>query len=139
VTSKPTEAKSHEATKAKKTICAIAEVAISPTMIAKAIEAKVPEANEAQEMISSCIKATLESVIQEDPLEHSKGKDTSGFPKVVPKVNAKKATEAKKHNDINMAKTPNKRLLVPRRGPGRPRSLPQARSTQLQRTRVPML
>ncbi len=81
VTSKPTEA--------KKTICAIAEAAIAPTVTAKAIETKVPEAIEAQEMIDPRIKATLESVIQEDPLEHSEDKDTSGFPKVVPKVNAK--------------------------------------------------
>ena len=90
------EAKAPEASKAQKIIGAIADNAVAPTATAKAIEAKVPEAIEAQEMIDSRVKATLESVIQEDPLEHSEGKDTSGFPKVVPKVNAK---QAKKHQD----------------------------------------
>ncbi len=108
VTDKATEAKSPEATEAKKTISAIAKAAIAPTVTAKAIEAKVPEAIEAQEMIDSHIKATLESVIQDDPLEHSNGKDTSGFPKDVPKVIAKKATKAKKHDAIKMAKTTKK-------------------------------
>jgi len=107
VTSKPTET--------KKTICAIAEAAIAPTATTKAIEAKVPEAIEAQEMIDSRVKATLESVIQEDPLEHSEGKDTSGFPKVVPKVNAMKATKAKKHDAIKMAKTTKKATGVTKR------------------------
>jgi hypothetical protein len=69
-TAKALKTNCHEATEAKKTICAIADVAIAPTTNAKA---KVPEAIEAQEMIDSRIKATLESVIQEDPLEHSKG------------------------------------------------------------------
>ena len=76
MTSKPTET--------KKTICAIAEAAIAPTATTKAIEAKVPEAIEAQEMIDPHVKATLESVIQEDPLEHSEGKDTSEFPQGCP-------------------------------------------------------
>ncbi len=63
-------------------------------------------------MIDSRVKATLESVIQEDPLEHSEGKDTSGFPKVVPKVNAKKA---KKHKAVKMAKTTKKATGVTKR------------------------
>ena len=67
------EAKSPEATEARKIIGAIADNAIAPTATTKAIEAKVPEAIEAQEMIDYRVKATLESVIQEDPLEHSKG------------------------------------------------------------------
>ena len=66
-------------------------------------------------MIDSHVKATLESVIQEDPLEHSEGKDTSGFPKVVPKVNAMKATKAKKHDAIKMAKTTKKATGVTKR------------------------
>jgi len=66
-------------------------------------------------MIDPRVKATLESVIQEDPLEHSEGKDTSGFPKVVPKVNAKKATMAKKHDAIKMAKTTKKATGVTKR------------------------
>jgi len=107
VTSKPTET--------KKTICAIAEAAIAPTATTKAIEAKVPEAIKAQEMIESRVKATLKSVIQEDPLEHSEGKDTSGFPKVVPKVNAMKATKAEKHDAIKMAKTTKKATGVTKR------------------------
>ncbi len=102
------EAKSPEATEARKIIGAIADNAVAPTVTAKAIEAKVPEAIEAQEMIESRVKATLKSVIQEDPLEHSEGKDTSGFPKVVPKVNAMKATKAEKHDAIKMAKTTKK-------------------------------
>ena len=109
------EAKAPEATEAQKIIGAIADNAVAPTTTAKAIEAKVPEAIEAQEMIDSRVKATLESVIQEDPLEHSEGKDTSGFPKVVPKVNAMKATKAKKHDAIKMAKTTKKATGVTKR------------------------
>jgi histone H1/5 len=109
------EAKAPEATEAQKIIGAIADNAVAPTATAKAIEAKVPEAIEAQEMIDSRVKATLESVIQEDPLEHSEGKDTSGFPKVVPKVNAMKATKAKKHDAIKMAKTTKKATGVTKR------------------------
>ena len=109
------EAKAPEATEAQKINSAIADNAVAPTATAKAIEAKVPEAIEAQEMIDSRVKATLKSVIQEDPLEHSEGKDTSGFPKVVPKVNAMKATKAKKHDAIKMAKTTKKATGVTKR------------------------
>ena len=112
---KASEAKSPEATEARKIIGAIADNAVAPTMTAKAIEAKVPEAIEAKEMIDSRVKATLESVFQEDPLEHSEGKDTSGFPKVVPKVNAMKATKAEKHDAIKMAKTTKKATGVTKR------------------------
>ncbi len=115
VTSKPTEAKSHKATEAKKTISAISEAAIAPTTTAKANKPRSLKPSGAQEMIDSHVKATLESVIQEDPLEHSEGKDTSGFPKVVPKVNAKKATKAKKHDTIKMVKTPKKATGVTKR------------------------
>jgi histone H1/5 len=114
-TTKAIEAKSPEPPEAQKIISAIADNAIAPTATTKAIEAKVPEAIEAQEMIDSRVKATLESVIQEDPLEHSEGKDTSGFPKVVPKVNAMKATKAKKHDAIKMAKTTKKATGVTKR------------------------
>jgi hypothetical protein len=115
-TAKANEAKSPEATEARKIIGAIADNAVAPTVTAKAIEAKVPEAIEAQEMIDSRVKATLECVIQEDPLEHSEGKDTSGFPKDVPKVNAMKATKAKKHDAIKMAKTAKKATGVVHQG-----------------------
>jgi len=115
VTAKSTEAKSSEATEAQKTISAIADNAVAPAATAKAIEEKVPEAVEAQEMINSCVKATLESVFQEDPLENSKGKGTSGFPKVVSMVNAKKATKADKHDAIKIAKTPKKDSGVTKR------------------------
>jgi len=102
------EAKAPEATEAQKINSAIADNAVAPTATAKAIEAKVP-------VIDSVVKATLESVIQEDPLEHSEGKDTSGLPKVVPKVNAMKATKAKKHDAIKMAKTTKKATGVTKR------------------------
>jgi hypothetical protein len=74
-------------------------------------------------MIDSCVQAIFESVTEEDPLKHSKG--TSRFPKVVSKVNIKKATKAKKNDAIKMAKTPKKKATG---DTARSRSLPQARS-----------
>jgi len=135
VNAKATEAKSPEATEAEKTICVIDEVAIAPTVTSKAIEAKVPEAIKAQEMIDSRIKATLESVIQEDPLELSKGKDTSGFPIVVPKANAKKA---KKHDAIKMAKTTKKATGVTKRSTKAKKPIGANKSKREKQTTYPL-
>jgi histone H1/5 len=129
------EAKSPEATEARKIISAIADNAIAPTATTKAIEAKVPEAIEAQEMIDSRVKATLESVIQEDPLEHSEGKDTSGFPKVVPKVNAK---QAKKHDAIKMAKTTKKATGVTKRSTKAKKPIGANKSKRKKKTTNPL-
>jgi histone H1/5 len=138
LTSKAAKAKSPEPPEAQKIISAIADNAIAPTATTKAIEAKVPEAIEAQEMIDPRVKATLESVIQEDPLEHSEGKDTSGFPKVVPKVNAKKATMAKKHDAIKMAKTTKKATGVTKRSTKAKKPIGANRSKREKKTTNPL-